>query len=114
MNLLIEAFLHVLESTLSEWTADVDRRIYKGIQVGLDRGFLKPGDPVVVVTGWKPGSGSTNTMRVICAIDTRVSDNLAPITGITSIPSFGKMEDEINHTSSNNSVSTQGSDPKFY
>jgi hypothetical protein len=30
---------------------DVDRRIYKGIQVGMDRGFIKPHDPVVVVSG---------------------------------------------------------------
>jgi pyruvate kinase len=50
---------------MSEWTVDVDRRIYMGINVGLNRGFINPGNPVVIVTGWKPGSGSTNTMRVI-------------------------------------------------
>jgi pyruvate kinase len=61
-----------------------------GINVGLNRGFINPGNPVVIVTGWKPGSGSTNTMRVINAQDTRQKDLLEPITGITSVPSFNK------------------------
>jgi pyruvate kinase len=62
-----------------------------GINVGLNRGFINPGNPVVIVTGWKPGSGSTNTMRVINAQDTRQKDLLEPITGITSVPSFNKI-----------------------
>ena len=36
---------------MNEWTVDVDRRIYKGIQVGMDRGFIKARDPIVVVSG---------------------------------------------------------------
>ena len=79
------------EPLMSEWTVDVDRRIYMGINVGLNRGFINPGNPVVIVTGWKPGSGSTNTMRVINAQDTRQKDLLDPITGITSVPSFNKI-----------------------
>ncbi|KAG9352048.1 hypothetical protein JZ751_020461 [Albula glossodonta] len=29
------------------------------------RGFFKEGDVVIVLTGWRPGSGYTNTMRVV-------------------------------------------------
>ena len=36
---------------MNEWTVDVDRRIYNGIEVGMLRGFIKEGDPIVIVTG---------------------------------------------------------------
>ena len=36
---------------MNEWTVDVDRRIYKGIEVGMLRGFIREGDPIVIVTG---------------------------------------------------------------
>lgn len=71
----------ILDPVMSEWTVDVDRRIYKGIQMGMDRGFIQKGDPVIIITGWKPGSGSTNTMRIINAVDVANKDLLAPITG---------------------------------
>lgn len=32
---------------------------------GKLRGFLRVGDLVIVVTGWRPGSGYTNIMRVL-------------------------------------------------
>lgn len=32
---------------------------------GKLRGFLHSGDLVIVVTGWRPGSGYTNIMRVL-------------------------------------------------
>jgi hypothetical protein len=32
---------------------------------GKARGFFKSGDVVIVLTGWRPGSGFTNTMRVV-------------------------------------------------
>lgn len=32
---------------------------------GKARGFFKKGDVVIVLTGWRPGSGFTNTMRVV-------------------------------------------------
>lgn len=33
--------------------------------LGKSRGFFKSGDLVIVLTGWRPGSGYTNTMRVV-------------------------------------------------
>lgn len=76
---------------LNEWTADVDRRIWKAVHAAMSRGFVQAGDPVVVLTGWKPGSGATNTMRIITATDMRDKDLLPPITGISSIPSFAQI-----------------------
>lgn len=44
---------------------DVDDRVQFGVKFGKSRGFIKSGDSVVVVTGWKQGSGFTNTLRVV-------------------------------------------------
>lgn len=35
------------------------------LSVGKHRNFFKSGDVAIVVTGWRPGSGYTNTMRVV-------------------------------------------------
>lgn len=48
-----------------DWLKDVDVRVQYGMEFGKERGFLKPGNPIVVVTGWKQGSGFTNTIRVV-------------------------------------------------
>lgn len=53
------------DAPLSDWLKDVDARVQYGLNFGKVRGFLKPGVPVVIVTGWKQGSGFTNTMRIV-------------------------------------------------
>ncbi|CAH2105328.1 unnamed protein product [Euphydryas editha] len=53
------------ESVASDWLKDVDNRVQYGLQFGRSRGFLNSGDNVVVVTGWRQGSGFTNTMRIM-------------------------------------------------
>ncbi|XP_045310298.1 pyruvate kinase PKLR isoform X1 [Leopardus geoffroyi] len=47
------------------WADDVDHRVQFGIESGKLHGFLRVGDLVIVVTGWRPGSGYTNIMRVL-------------------------------------------------
>lgn len=62
------------DGTDADWMKDVDNRVQFGIKFGKSRGFLKSGDPIVVVTGWKSGSGFTNTMRIVY-----VDDNIGGI-----------------------------------
>ncbi|GFO31957.1 pyruvate kinase [Plakobranchus ocellatus] len=85
------------EPKMDEWTADVDRRIWRAINLALERGLLKNNDPVVILTGWKPGSGATNTMRIIAAHDESGKELLPPIVGMSSVPSFGKGLDGKAH-----------------
>ncbi|KAM9366628.1 pyruvate kinase PKM isoform 1-T1 [Symphorus nematophorus] len=47
------------------WAEDVDMRVNFAMDMGKARGFFKEGDVVIVLTGWRPGSGYTNTMRVV-------------------------------------------------
>ncbi|XP_048886877.1 pyruvate kinase PKM isoform X1 [Brienomyrus brachyistius] len=47
------------------WAEDVDLRVNFAMEMGKARGFFKTGDVVIVLTGWRPGSGYTNTMRVV-------------------------------------------------
>jgi len=50
---------------VAPWSDDVDARVQFAIEVGKARKFFAIGDFVIVVTGWQPGSGFTNTMRVV-------------------------------------------------
>ncbi|VEL18904.1 unnamed protein product [Protopolystoma xenopodis] len=71
---------------VNEWTEDMDRRIHFALEYGKRRCFLNPGDFVIIVTGWKAGSGSTNTLRVV-----RIDDELNR--PIVVVPSITKFED---------------------
>uniref|UniRef100_T1KJI3 pyruvate kinase n=1 Tax=Tetranychus urticae TaxID=32264 RepID=T1KJI3_TETUR len=48
-----------------DWPQDVDGRIQAAIDFGKARNFMRTGDSVIVVTGWRKGPGSTNTMRIV-------------------------------------------------
>uniref|UniRef100_A0A8C5FG98 Pyruvate kinase n=2 Tax=Gadus morhua TaxID=8049 RepID=A0A8C5FG98_GADMO len=57
------ALFHPLPAPV--WADDVDNRVDFGFEIGKARGFFKPGDMVIIVTGWIPGSGHTNIMRAV-------------------------------------------------
>ena len=60
--------LHPLLYTMTvkdNWTEDVDARITYAMKYGCERGMLKKYDVVVLVTGSKPRSGSTNSVRIV-------------------------------------------------
>lgn len=58
-------FAFQTDAPLGDWLKDVDVRVQFGVQVGKKNGFIKSGDQVVIVTGWKQGAGFTNTMRIV-------------------------------------------------
>ncbi|KAK0163777.1 hypothetical protein PV328_002472 [Microctonus aethiopoides] len=69
--------LHYSEPALNDWLKDVDARVQYGIEFGKGRGFLKTGDSVIVVTGWKQGSGFTNTLRIVYVEEDMKLDHLS-------------------------------------
>jgi pyruvate kinase len=50
---------------LQDWVQDVDARVSEAIQFGKGKKFLRSHDRVVVVTGWRKGSGSTNSTKIL-------------------------------------------------
>jgi len=50
---------------LGDWLEDVNARVQHGVLYAKKRGMIKTGDTIIVLTGWKAGSGFTNTMRII-------------------------------------------------
>jgi pyruvate kinase len=47
------------------WAKDVQNRVDFAIASGKSKGLLNAGDFIVVVSGWRPQSGATNTMRIM-------------------------------------------------
>lgn len=48
-----------------------------GIDFGREKGFLRIGDPIVCITGWRQGAGSSNTVRIIYVEDKATNGNNA-------------------------------------
>merc|ERR1711915_547980 len=59
--------IHYTADRVEDWMDDVNARVDFAVEYGKKSGFIKSGDPVVVVTGWQKGAGFTNTMRVLRA-----------------------------------------------
>jgi len=53
------------DARLEDWGQDVDERIQFGVDFGKKNGFIKSGDIVVCITGWRKGAGSSNTVRIL-------------------------------------------------
>eukprot|EP00918_Siedleckia_nematoides_P099089 GHVU01216883.1.p1 GENE.GHVU01216883.1~~GHVU01216883.1.p1 ORF type:complete len:582 (+),score=78.26 GHVU01216883.1:84-1829(+) len=57
--------IHYKEIRGQDWVEDMDKRINDALGIGFDLGIVKGGSSVIIVTGWRQGSGYTNTLRVI-------------------------------------------------
>merc|ERR1712012_321078 len=57
--------LYYSEARMDDWSADVDERIQYCVDFGKKNGFIKSGDPVICITGWRKGAGSSNTVRIL-------------------------------------------------
>jgi len=51
----------------NDWTKDVDNRVQLAIDFGKRSKFISSGDHVVVISGWRQGTGSSNTVRILKA-----------------------------------------------
>jgi len=53
------------EGRADDWATDIDNRVQFAVDFGKKNRFINPGDNVIVITGWKQGSGSSNTCRIL-------------------------------------------------
>merc|ERR1712226_571001 len=53
------------EGRAEDWGQDVDDRIQFGVDFGKKNGFIKTGDTVICITGWRKGAGSSSTVRIL-------------------------------------------------
>ena len=67
MSKLLKFSSVFLEPRLDNWMQDVEERIQHGVDLGKKSGFIKSGQPVVCITGWRQGHGSSNTVRIIAS-----------------------------------------------
>lgn len=51
------------------WSEDIDKRVKFAVMTGKNRRFYEEDTPLIVVTGWRMGPGSTNSMRIISSSD---------------------------------------------
>merc|ERR1712168_764026 len=49
------------------WEKDLDNRIQAAIRFGKELSFVKAGDSIIIIHGWKKGPGFTNTFRLVYA-----------------------------------------------
>lgn len=54
--------MHTKDAIKDTWTENVDLHVNVAMNVGKVLAFFKKGNMVIVLTGWHPGSGFTNTM----------------------------------------------------
>lgn len=53
------------EEKKEPWVDDVDFRIKKAVSIAKERSILETGSTIIVVSGWRPGPASTNTIRIL-------------------------------------------------
>jgi len=56
--------IYYKEDRIEPWSDDIEARVNLCMEVGKSRKLLETGKFVVIVTGWRKGSGATNTMRI--------------------------------------------------
>jgi len=80
--------IYYTEKRMDDWTEDMDRRIHYSLEYASRRAFLKVNDFVIIVTGWKAGVGSTNTLRVIKIEENELQSGVRQIVSVPTISTF--------------------------
>lgn len=52
-------------SDKTDWVEDVELRVSEAIGFGRKKGVISDGDNLVIVTGWRPGAGASNTTAIV-------------------------------------------------
>lgn len=82
------------------WKDDIEERLDFAVKYGKEMGFMKGGSSVIFITGWHPGSGATNSMRILQLHDDKTGSSVPAInvngrsqngTHISGMPDFSKM-----------------------
>ncbi|XP_045494092.1 pyruvate kinase-like [Colias croceus] len=50
-----------------DWQTDLNNRVTFCTKWAMEQGFVRVGDPLIIVSGWRQGAGYTNTMRIMYA-----------------------------------------------
>lgn len=64
----LPSIVYITEERHPDWPTDVDNRIAFGIEMCKDRGFVRPGDLIIVVTGWRQGLSTHETRTLQCIL----------------------------------------------
>lgn len=66
-DLKISRQTRIRQNTMNteEWLMDIEKRVNIAVQVAKQSGYIKSGDAMVCVTGWRSGAGATNTVRIM-------------------------------------------------
>lgn len=75
-----------------EWVEDMDKRISCAVETGWQLNHLKKGDNVVIITGWRSGSGFTNIMRIITVPDRKDTLSVRVLSAELGLSSFATNE----------------------
>lgn len=54
-----------LDQPLPDWNNDMETRIQSGVDFLRRKKYVKVGDVIIIVTGWREGAGFTNCIRII-------------------------------------------------
>ncbi|CAD1478791.1 unnamed protein product, partial [Heterotrigona itama] len=61
---ICNVMVNIAES-LPDWGKDIQTRIQTGIDSLRRKRYIKVGDPIVVISGWRQGTGFTNCVRIV-------------------------------------------------
>ncbi|KAK9298554.1 hypothetical protein QLX08_008146 [Tetragonisca angustula] len=65
------------EESLADWGKDIQTRIQTGIDSLRRKRYIRVGDPIVVVSGWRQGTGFTNCVRIVYVSPGHVENQIA-------------------------------------
>ncbi|XP_012141373.1 pyruvate kinase isoform X2 [Megachile rotundata] len=57
--------LHYINPPLCDWSKDMETRIESGVNFLRRKKYIKVGDAIIIVSGWRQGIGFTNCIRII-------------------------------------------------